>query len=269
MLFSNLELSRRLERAEGRACVAFAEARKRGHPSCSSEWMECSGAFVVFDGIDSPVTQTFGLGLFEELTAPSLETIEEFFLVRGAPIQHEVSPFAGLTTLGLLCERGYKPMEINSVLCRRVESPDALGSEDIRVRPIEPEETQLWAEINARGWSHEHPELRDFVLQMGRLAAVRDHTVSFLAELDGIAGAAGSLCMHQGVALFGGATTVPELRRRGLQTALLTERMRYAHRHGCDLAMMVTEAGSASQRNAERSGFAIAYTRLKWRLGAS
>jgi hypothetical protein len=30
--------------------------------------------------------------------------------------------------------------------------------------------------------------------------------------------------------------------------------------------MMVAEAGSDSQRNAERQGFRVAYTRLKWKL---
>lgn len=78
--------------------------------------------------------------------------------------------------------------------------------------------------------------------------------------------AAGVLCIHDGVALFGGSATVPELRRRGLQAALLRERMRYAIDHGCDLAMMVAEPGSDSQRNAERKGFQIAYTRTKWQL---
>jgi hypothetical protein len=56
------------------------------------------------------------------------------------------------------------------------------------------------------------------------------------------------------------------MRRRGLQAALLHERLRYAFDHGCDLAMMVAEAGSESQRNAERRGFRIAYTRTKWCL---
>jgi hypothetical protein len=42
--------------------------------------------------------------------------------------------------------------------------------------------------------------------------------------------------------------------------------MRFAFEHGCDLAMMVAEAASNSQRNAERQGFRIAYTRFKWRL---
>jgi hypothetical protein len=35
-------------------------------------------------------------------------------------------------------------------------------------------------------------------------------------------------------------------------------------RVGCDLAMVCTEPGSGSQRNAERQGFQIAYTRIKW-----
>jgi GNAT superfamily N-acetyltransferase len=74
------------------------------------------------------------------------------------------------------------------------------------------------------------------------------------------------LCLHEGVALFGGSATVPEFRRRGLQAALLEKRMEYALEQGCDLAMMVAEAGSNSQRNAERKGFRVAYTRLKWRL---
>lgn len=95
------------------------------------------------------------------------------------------------------------------------------------------------------------------------LASVR---AGFLAELDGKPGAAGVLCVHQGVALFGGSATIPELRHRGLQTALLHERMRYAFEQGCDLAMMVAQPGTESQRNAERKGFRIAYTRTKWHL---
>ncbi len=69
-----------------------------------------------------------------------------------------------------------------------------------------------------------------------------------------------------GVALLAGASTIPEMRRRGLQAALLEARKRYAFEHGYQLAMMVTESGSQSQRNAERKGFRIAYTRIKWRL---
>jgi GNAT superfamily N-acetyltransferase len=266
MPFSDLALSRRLERAEGHACAQFAEARRRLFPDSGAEWIECAGTYAVFDGIDSPVTQSFGLGMFEEITAESLQVIERFFLDRGAPVLHEVSPLAGVPGLDLLCSRNYRPIEISNVLYRPTEEASTEDQSNISVRVIGPAEAELWADISGRGWAHEHPELRDFVLQVGAISTARDSSVCFLAELDGKPGAAGMLCIHEGVALFAGAATIPELRRRGLQAALLEQRMRYAFDHGCDLAMMVAEAGSNSQRNAERKGFRIAYTRIKWRL---
>lgn len=266
MLFSDIELSRRLERAEGHACAKFAEARRRLFPDSGAEWIECAGAYAVFDGVDSPVTQSLGLGIFEELSAASLDVVERFFLDRGAPVIHEVSPLAGIAALGLLCVRNYRPVEISNVLYRPVEKPAAENQANIRVRVISQEEAQLWTEISARAWSHEHPELQDFLLQIGVISSAREHSLCFLAEIDGKPGAAGVLCVHDGVALFGGSATIPEMRRRGLQAALLQERMNYAFCLGCDLAVMVAEAGSNSQRNAERKGFQIAYTRTKWQL---
>jgi GNAT superfamily N-acetyltransferase len=228
--------------------------------------MECAGAYAVFDTVDSPITQTFGLGIFEELTAESLDTIERFFFDRGAPVFHEVSPLAGIAALDLLCARGYKPIEISSVMYRPVEKPVTDAHGEIRIRVTGPEEAQLWATVSAKGWTHEHPELREFFQQFAAMASARQGSPCFLAELEGEPGAAGSLSIHDGVALFAGAATIPRMRRRGLQAALLEARMRYAFDHGCDLAMMVAEAGSESQRNAERKGFRIAYTRTKWRL---
>ncbi len=266
MHFSDLALSKRLERAEGHACRQYAEALRRLFPDSGAGWIECGGAYAVFNGVESPATQSFGLGIFEELSAASLEVMERFFLERGAPVLHEVSPFAGVAALQLLCERNYRPIEISNVLCRAVERPMADEKSVISVRVVGQEEAQLWANISARGWSHEHPELGDFLLDLGAIAAARGDSLSFLAEHDGTPGAAGVLCIHDGVALFGGSATVPELRRRGLQAALLHKRMRCAFDHGCDLAMIVAEPGSDSQRNAERKGFRIAYTRTKWRL---
>ena len=266
ILFSDVALSRRLERAEGSACVQFAEARRRLFPESGAEWMECGGAYAVFDGIDSPITQAFGIGIFEELSTGTLDTIERFFGDRGAKVDLEVSPLVGVDALNLLCGREYRPIEISNVMIRSVERPEDGDRGNIRVRLISPEEADLWTEVSARGWSHEHPELREFVLQFGALSAAREQSLNFLGEVDGQPGAAGSLWVHAGVAVFAGAATIPELRKRGLQSALLEERMRYASEHGCDLAMMVAEAGSNSQRNAERKGFQVAYTRTKWRL---
>ena len=100
------------------------------------------------------------------------------------------------------------------------------------------------------------------------MGAKRPGALSFLAEVDGKPIAAGGMTIHEGVACLAGASTVPEGRRQGAQRALLDARLRDAADHGCDLAMMGALPGSASQRNAERQGFRIAYTRIKWRQKA-
>jgi GNAT superfamily N-acetyltransferase len=268
MVFADLNLARRLERTEGHACREFAEARARVDPESGSAWIECAGACAVFDGVDSPVTQSFGLGIFEEPPAESMDKMERFFFDRGAAAMHEVCPLAGVATIDLLCSRGYRPLEISSVLYQPIGPQASSDDGPITVRAIGAEEAPLWTKVNARGWTQDHPEFRSFLEDFGGLIAAREQSVCFLAEVDGQPGAAGVLFLNDGVALFGGAATVPEMRRRGLQAALLRARMRYAVEHGCDMAMMVTEAGSQSQRNAERVGFRIAYTRIKWRLEA-
>ncbi len=265
-LYSDLALSRRLERTEGTACARFAEARRRVYPDKNSEWIESAGAIAVFDGADSPTTQSFGLGLFEELTPAKLDAVERFFLERGAPVNHEVSPLAGLATLDLLCSRNYRPVELSSVLYRLVDRPQPAPESSATAREIRPGEAPLWGEISAQAWANEYPDLLEFLREASAIAAVREHSPSFIAELDGQPGAAGSLCLHEGVALLGGSATLPAMRRRGLQSALVEARLLYAFDHKCDLAMMVAETGSNSQRNAERRGFKIAYTRTKWRL---
>src|ERR1700685_3967499 len=196
------ELARRLESAEGFACVQFAAARKKVFPDCDSAWIRCAGADVVFDGVDAPTTQTFGLGLFEELTPCALDEIEQFFLERGTAVMHEVSPLAGTKTLDLLCARGYRPIEISNVLFRTVENPESAERDDLPVRVIGEDGEEVWAAVSAQGWTHEHPELKEFVEQMGVLMVAREQSPCFLAEINGVAGAAGGVGFLQGGALL-------------------------------------------------------------------
>ena len=192
VMFSDRVLSRRLERAEGHACLQFARAHRRLFPDCGADWIECAGAYAVFDGVDSPVTQSFGLGLFEDLTEASLDQIEHFFFARGASANHEVSPHAGPSVPGLLCARQYRPIEISNVLYQAVQKPAGEDCGAI-VRVASLGEQECWTNINARGWDHEHPEVLDFLLRTTAIAFAREGSVCFLAEIDGQTGAAGSL----------------------------------------------------------------------------
>jgi hypothetical protein len=60
--FADLALSRRLERAETKSSVEFVETRARLFPGHGATWIEAAGGYALFDGIESPLSPTFGLG---------------------------------------------------------------------------------------------------------------------------------------------------------------------------------------------------------------
>ncbi len=267
-LFSDRSLSRRLERAEALASARFVESRARAFPDSDAQWIEIAGAYAMFDGPMSPLTQSFGLGLFERITEGDLDRIELFFKERGAEVFHEVSPLADAALIEIMNARGYRPVEFTSLMFRPIQRGSGFVTErnkNITVRRIESSENDLWARTAAQGWS-ETPELADFLADLARVNAHNSEALSFLAELEGKPIATGALGIYDGVALLAGASTIPEARSRGAQLALLNSRLSFAAEHGCDIAMMGALPGSASQRNAERQGFRIAYTRIKWHL---
>lgn len=133
------------------------------------------------------------------------------------------------------------------------------------MRAIAENEGELWAQVTAQGWSH-LPELSEYLLELAPMSTKREDSVSFLAELEEQPIASAAMSLSGGVALLAGACTIPAARKQGAQLALLDYRLRYAAEQGCNLAMMCAQPGSASQRNAERHGFRIAYTRIKWQL---
>ena len=142
----------------------------------------------------------------------------------------------------------------------------ATSSDALRVRIAGPGEKETWARIATEGWS-ESKEYAHLIEGLMRVHLANREALHFLADVDGEPAAAGAMFLHDGVGLLAGASTIPRLRRHGAQSALLEARLAYAREHGCEVAMMGAAPGSGSQRNAERAGFRIAYTRLKWRLG--
>ena len=105
--FADLALARRIERAEGHANAAFVQSRVAVDPASGAAFLDVGGTYVMFDGVNSPLTQTFGLGVIDTPTAPLLDTIEAFFRERGAAVMHEVSPTVDPAVLALLSSRGY------------------------------------------------------------------------------------------------------------------------------------------------------------------
>ena len=268
MIYSDKALSQKIERAEARANADFVETRARLTPEVGAAWIDVGGAYAMFDGVESPCTQTFGLGMFEETTTEHLDEIEQFFAERGAPVFHEVSPLADPSLISLLSERGYQPIEMTNILYRETGGGDVskVRNESITTRVISPDEVDLWARTSADGWATEHESLAEFMYNFGRISAQCAGAYPYIAELEGEAISTGMLFIHDEVAVLAGASTVPDGRNQGAQNALLAARLKFAAEKSCSLAIMGALPGSQSQKNAQKNGFHIAYTRTKWQL---
>ena len=265
-VLTDIALARRLEKTEGRGNAAFVDAQARIDPSSGAIWTSVGGTFAMFAGVGSPITQTFGLGIHLPLAIKELDTIEHFFRSRGSATFHEVCPLAGVDVYATLTRRGYVPVELSTVLYQPIDVTTRMASNPaLRVRQASPDEAALYGSVASQGWS-EHPEVMPYIRDFAKLSLAC--ATCFFAEKDGTPIGTAALFMHEGTALLAGASTVPAGRRQGAQNALLDTRLQTAASNGCDLAMMVAAPGSASQRNAERQGFRIAYTRTKWMLEA-
>jgi GNAT superfamily N-acetyltransferase len=266
MKFMNIELARRVEMAEAVAMRACAEAAIRLRPDHPMAVTEAGGGIAAFAGVHSPITQAIGVGLGEPVSHADLDRLEEFFRSRGAAVALEICPLVDLSLYQTLAKRGYQLAEVSNVLVRDLNSSTAGEFEgkspEVKVRPIASHEGDLWTLTVAQGFAEHFPVTQSMLdVMIGFFH--RENACSFLAFVGGEVAGGGAVAAHEGVGGLFGASTLPAFRRRGVQTALLAARLAWAREHQCDVGVSITQPGSISQRNIERFGFRVAYTRTK------
>jgi len=267
MLFADLELARRLEMTDALAGVEFAKSWARLNSFDGQVFLAVGGGYAGFGGVDSPLTQAFALGLEGPVTEGDLFSMEEFYKSHGSPVNIETCPLADPSLLQLLNERDYRPIEYSNVFVRELTKDDSKicpdPSSDVQIRKRRDDEAETYC-LTVMKCFFEDIEILDSFLKVFVSCFFAGGTHFFLAEIGGVAAGGGMMSIHNGVASLGGAGALPEFRNRGIQKALLQSRIAKAAEIGCDLAMVATAPGSGSQRNVERAGFRVAYTRTKF-----
>lgn len=260
----DLELARRIELAEADAAVAGAEFMKAAQRDVDVEVAPTAGGFAVYCGASSPVTQAVALGLNGPVTKEEFDQLEEFYFRRKEPVRVETCPMADPTLLEFYAERGYRVTEFSNVMARPID-PAANWNESptIQIRRAAQEEIDLWTLTVCQGFAEHFPVTRE-LLSIMKMFAMGRSMETFIARIDGRVVGGAALSLRGKTAGFFGASTLPEFRNRGVQTALLHARMRRAMEAGCDLAVSLALPGSHSQRNITRLGFRTLYTRVKF-----
>jgi ribosomal protein S18 acetylase RimI-like enzyme len=245
--------------------VHHARTFEKKHPEIGSAVEEVCGGHVMFAGSGSPIGHAAGLGLDRPFTAEDLDRVEGFYRRHGAPSQVDLTPLHEPALFEIFKHRGYTVSELNNVLWRPLNRLENLPSapQGITIRTGCPEEATEFAGILARCFQEYFTPSQDFKDMLAPLFAT-PHAITFVASAESkqVAVAAGLVIPeHKVLALFG-AGTLPELRCRGIQAAMLSTRLRAGAEAGCDLAVVVTQGGTISQRNCERLGFRVAYSKV-------
>jgi GNAT superfamily N-acetyltransferase len=264
MQFVDKALARRLESAEEMPQVLYARTFQKTRPEIGAAEEEICGGHMVFAGLGSPIGRATGVGLDRPFTADDLDRVEAFYRAHHAPSQVDLCSMHEPAVFELFKERGYAIAELNNVLYRKLDAEEKLppppaGCEIRR---------SIREEADAAGMIVERAFFPDGAPEaFGGLIAPfyqMERALAFVAIIEGrlVACGTGLVIPEHRVFALCGAGTLAEFRGRGLQTALLQARMAAALEAGCEYAVVVTQGGTTSQRNAERLGFRVAYSKV-------
>jgi hypothetical protein len=254
MIFADAALARRLEAAEAanaRGCTAV-------YPEAAV--LEVAGGCAVFAGADSPLTNAVGIGLNGRVSDTELGALETFFRSRGTRVAIDLCPLADPGLLEALGRRGYRATEFNNVLVKRMAGLERAFTP--RVRRALPDEGDLWSYTVGRGF-FEQPNVTPEEMDVGRAIFAMPGATCYLASVESGEPAGGAAsAIYSGLATLFADSTFTSFRRLGLHRELIAARLNEALAQGCDLATASTQPGTGSQRNYERMGFEVVYTKV-------
>jgi hypothetical protein len=258
----DLKLAQRLEEAEAFTAEAYARALSRRNPQADIAIEEVAGGRAVFVGVGSPLTETKAIGLRGPVTESDLGRMESVFFSRGDASRVVVCPLADPSLIVGLGRRGYRLFGFEDILALPLDQddPNVFLFPYIEIRPVELKDQDLYANVVAPNFVGPEGSMDDIVNMIHTMVAM-EHAMSFLAYIDGVPVGGGSVLIREGLALLAGAATLAPFRNRGVHAALHTARIKLARQSECDLAAQGAHPGSTSERNAQRRGFRVVYTR--------
>ncbi len=255
------DLVRRIEHSAAEHGARLSVALAERSPSSGAAAERCDGGALTSFGAGRYVNRAVGLGLGGTSADDIVVALREFYEARSMPPSLEVSPWADGELVEALTRDGFGLDGFRNVYAHSLESvPVEAETDGVEIVEIAPGSTRRH-HILAGGAEPGTAE-RQISDEFCDAAGFVDGAVDLVALVDGDPAACGSLTVIDGVGWLGGAATLPEHRGRGLQQALVEQRLRLAAAEGCDLAAATALPDGQSARNLVRFGFRLLYTQV-------
>lgn len=222
--------------------------------------LEIGGGSAFFAGKNSFFSQVIGWG-FETTSnnfLTEIEAIEDFYRQhQQEQVDIELSSLVEKEIAHQLSMRDYLVTELSNISVLDLNTVNVKETEH-RVQIVEDNDLQNWAHSIAAGF-----EVENMSEQFYGYAKTKNVTpFGIYQDNQWIAG--GTIAIHDEICDLGVTSTLPAYRGKGLQKALLYKRIEYAIQSGARIASVTTEPGSISDLNVQKTGFQLAYTRIKF-----
>lgn len=217
------------------------------------------GGYAVRMGVGYPTNRGMGVDFQPTLRPSEWEDFEAFYAEVGLPAELELCSFTHPSFLAVVAQRGYTVFRFYNVYLLPLSASEHSGSRSptIDIHQVTEAESALWAQTVAGTTRPEDP-----IVKLAQATFARPGVRCYLATIQGKVAGGAALSLTNGIGTLSFMATLPAFRRQGVQHALIAERLAVAAAHGCELALCSTNPGNQSQRNVQRHGFRLAYTRV-------
>lgn len=249
---------------EQRQALAIAEIALESRP--------CAGGSLCYSSPGSWSNTAVGLGLHDPLTEADLADLIEFFVSRGVEPRLELCPFVDPELFTMLAARRFTLRGVENCLARTLKLGPTIHEGRMRDRPegitIEAVDTgdaalvDAYARFTSAGFAAPQTPVDETMVELCRRSVLHPRSRCLVAWKAGTLAAVAGMEISGQVAAFWGVVVREDLRRRGVQQALLAERIRLAEVLGAGIATIGSKPGMPTERNALRMGFHVAYTRF-------
>lgn len=220
-----------------------------------------------------------GCGLAGPVSRDEVRALRRLYEEAGIEPRIEICPFIDPTLTSALADEGFVVRNFETVYYRGLDAERpgaaddkagqawrALGPAGLEILVLDPSDEAALDEFARTALSGFLPEgVTEFpqaFMDSSKRVARQRNTVCIRAMLDGQCVGAGAMGVHGPIACLFGVSVLPAFRKRGVQLAMLDWRLREAARRGSIVATIGSRPGVATERNAQRAGFRVAYTKL-------
>jgi len=194
-----------------------------------------------------------------------IENILDFYNQKEIPVRFELTPaHVSSDFLIYLKKKGLYQSDFHTTLYASLpQKLDLIVEPTISIRELKSNEFDTFSEIYSKGF--QMPEfLRSGIAQNNEILYDSENWIFYLASVGNEPAGIGVLFIKDGMATLAVAATVPHLRNKGIQTALIKKRIFQAELMNCNVAVGQARFGTVSQNNMEKEGLKVAYTKAIW-----